>query len=130
MSPPGSRESFSRLWKNDFDTLEFRCSSRVAQQENTPATPMLLADFSRILLVNPCLAVPWFPTLRSTVLVEVDAVPHTARVPSQEFVVPHLTPGGKLLKPLGVTESADHVVLRNLSNAGFEFFNSGKAAGQ
>jgi hypothetical protein len=80
--------------------------------------------------VNPCLAVPWFPPLRSTVLVKVDAISHTARVPSQEFVVPHFTSGRKLLESLGIAESTDHVVLRNLPDAGFEFIHSGMAARQ
>ena len=75
-------------------------------------------------------AVPWFPPLRSTILVKVDAVPHTARVPCQEFVVPHLAPGRKLLEPLGVAESADQVVLRNLANTGFEFIHAGMTARQ
>jgi hypothetical protein len=76
-------------------------------------------------LVSPCLAISWFPPLRSTVLVKIDTVSHTARVPCQEFVVPHLAPGRKLLEPLGVTKSADHVVLRDLSDTGFEFVHSG-----
>jgi hypothetical protein len=76
-------------------------------------------------LASPCLAVPWFPSLRSTVLVKIDTIPHAARVPSQEFVVPHFAPGRKFLEPLGVTESADHVVLRDLPDTGFEFVHSG-----
>ena len=78
----------------------------------------------------PCLAVPWFPPLGSTVLVKVDTVSHTARIPSQEFVVPHLAPSRKLLEPLRVAESADQVVLRDLADAGFEFFHSGMTARQ
>jgi len=73
-----------------------------------------LADFFSIQLEleSPCLAVPWIPPLGSPVLVKVDAVPYTTRVPSQEFVVPHFAPGRKLLEPLGVTESAS--VLRKI----------------
>jgi hypothetical protein len=68
---------------------------------NRPNEQDKLADSFSILLVSPCLAVPWFPPLGSPVLVKVDAVPHTARVPSQEFVVPDLAPGRKHLEPLG-----------------------------
>ena len=53
-----------------------------------------------------------------------------ARVPSQEFVVPHLISGSKLLEPLRVTESAGHIVLHNLTDTRFEFFHSGMAARQ
>jgi hypothetical protein len=81
---------------------------------------------SFVLLVGS--AALWFPPLRSTVLIKVDAVPHTARVPCQEFVVPHLASGRKLLEPLGVAESADQVVLRNLANTGFEFIHAGMTA--
>lgn len=80
--------------------------------------------------MSPCLAVPWFPACGSTVLVKVDAVPHASRVPCQELVVPHLAPGRKFLEPLGVAEPADQVVLRNLSDTGFEFIHSGMTARQ
>ena len=65
-----------------------------------------LADFFSIQLESPCLAVPWIPPLGSPVLVKVDAVPYTTRVPSQKLVVPYFASGGKLADPLGVTESA------------------------
>ena len=71
-----------------------------------------------------CQAISWFPPLRSTVFVKVDAVPHASRVPCQEFVVPHLAPGRKFLEPLGVAESVDHFVLRDLANTRFEFIYS------
>ena len=71
-----------------------------------------------------CQAISWFPTLRSTVFVKVDAVSHASRVPCQEFVVPHLAPGRKFLEPLGVAESVDHFVLRDLANTRFEFIYS------
>ena len=80
--------------------------------------------------MSPCLAVPWFPPLGSTVFVKVDTVPHTARVPSQEFVVPHFGPGRNLLEPLGVAELTDHIVLCETPDAGFELFHSGMAARQ
>jgi hypothetical protein len=80
--------------------------------------------------MHPCLAVPWLPPLGPTVLVKVDAVPHASRVSRQEFIVPHLAPGWKLLEPLGVTESADQVVLVDLADAGFEFIHSGMTARQ
>ena len=79
---------------------------------------------------DPLLAVQWFPPLGSAILVEIDTIAHTARVPSQEFVVPHLISGPKLLEPLRVTESAGHIVLRNLTDTRFEFFHSGMAARQ
>ena len=85
----------------------------------------MCTGFALCALVSPLLTVPWFPPLRSTILVKVDAVPHASRVPCQEFVVPHLVPRRKLLEPLGVTESADHVVLCDLSDTGFEFVHSG-----
>ena len=80
--------------------------------------------------MSPCLAVSWFPACGFPVLVKIDAVPHTTRVPCQEFVVPHFGSGRKFLEPLGVTESADHVVLGDLSDTGFEFFYSGMTARQ
>ena len=80
--------------------------------------------------MSPYLAVPWFPTCRSPVLVKVDAVPHTSRIPCQKFVVPHFGPVRKFLEPLGVAESVHHVVLRDLSDTGLEFFHSWMAAGQ
>ena len=80
--------------------------------------------------MSPCLAVPWFPPLRSTVLVKVDAITHTSRVACQEFVVPDLASGRKFLEPLGVTESADQFVLLDLADTGFEFIHSGMTAGQ
>jgi hypothetical protein len=78
--------------------------------------------------VSLCPAVPWFPSGRPSVLVEVHAIPHTTRVPRQEFIVPHFNFGRKLFEPLGVAESADHVVLRDLSDTGFKFFYPGMAA--
>jgi hypothetical protein len=75
-----------------------------------------------VLLVEP--AALWFPALRSPILIEIHAIPHASRVPCQEFVVPHLAPGRKLLEPLWVTESADQVVLRNLSDTRFEFIHA------
>jgi hypothetical protein len=68
--------------------------------------------------------------LRATVLVKVDAVPHASRVSRQEFIVPHLAPGWKLLEPLGVTESADQVVLGDLADTGFELIHSWVTARQ
>jgi hypothetical protein len=63
-------------------------------------------------------------------LIEIHAVAHTARVPCQEFVVPHLASGRKFLEPLGVAESADQVVLGDLADTGFEFIHSGMTARQ
>ena len=80
--------------------------------------------------MDPCLAVSRFPALGSTVLIKVDAITYTARIPGQEFVVPHFGPGWKFLEPLGVTELADHVVLCNLADTGFEFIQSGMTARQ
>lgn len=81
-----------------------------------------------MLLVGP--AVLWFPSLGSTILVKIDPIPYAAGVPGQEFVVPHLAPGRKLLEALGVAESAGHVILRNPAYTGFEFFHSGIVARQ
>ena len=51
-----------------------------------------------------------------------------SRLPCEEFVVPHLAPGRKLFEPLGVTESADEIVLRDVPDTGFEFIHSRMAA--
>ena len=81
-----------------------------------------------VLLVGPTGL--WFPALGSPILIEIHAVAHTARVPCQEFVVPHLASGRKFLEPLGVAESADQVVLGDLADTGFEFIHSGMTARQ
>jgi hypothetical protein len=85
---------------------------------------------SSILLMNPHLAVPWFPPLRSPVLIEIYAIAHASRVPCEEFIVPHFTPARKPLEPLRVAESTDHVVLCDLADTAFEFFYSGMTARQ
>jgi hypothetical protein len=76
------------------------------------------------------LTVSWFPSLGSTILVKIDAIPYAARVPGQEFVIPDLGSSLKFLEALGVTESAGHVILRNPAYTGFEFFHSGMVARQ
>lgn len=80
------------------------------------------------LLASSQVTVPWFPASRALVLVEVDAVSHAVRVPCQKFVVPHFNSRWKLLEPPGIAKSADHVVLRNLSDTRLEFFYSRMAA--
>lgn len=80
------------------------------------------------LLVGP--AALWFPPLGSTILVKIDAIAYAARVSGQEFVFPDLGSSLKFLEALGVTESAGHVILRNLAYTGFEFFHSGMVARQ
>ena len=69
----------------------------------------------------------WFPSLGSPILIEEHAVAHTSRIPCQELAVPYLAPGCKFLEPLGVAESTDHVILRDLADTGFEFIHSGMA---
>jgi hypothetical protein len=63
-------------------------------------------------------------------LIEIHTIADASRVPCQEFVVPHLASSRKLLEPLGVTESADQVVLGDLADTGFEFIHSGMTARQ
>ena len=70
----------------------------------------------------------WLPALGAPVFVEVDTVPHTARVPRQEFVIPHLAPSRKFLEPLRVAELPDQIVLCELADTGFEFVHSRMAA--
>lgn len=70
----------------------------------------------------------WFPSLGSPILIEEHATAHTLRIPCQELAVPYLAPGCKFLEPLGVAESTDHVILRDLADTGFEFIHSGMAA--
>ena len=78
--------------------------------------------------MSPCQTVSWFPPCGSKVLVKVDSVSYTAGVAGKEFVVPDLGPDRKLLQTLGVTESANHFILRDLANTGFEFIYSGMTA--
>jgi hypothetical protein len=70
----------------------------------------------------------WLPALGAPVFIEVDAVPYTARVPRQEFVIPHLAPSRKFLEPLRVAELPDQIVLCELADTGFEFVHSRMAA--
>ena len=79
-------------------------------------------------LLCPRLAVPRFPSLGSTVWIEIDAIAHALRTPSQELVVPHLASGGKFLEPLGVAEFTDQIILLDLTDTGFECIYPGPAA--
>ena len=54
-------------------------------------------------------------------MIEIHTIAYASRVPRKEFVVPHLASSRKFLEPLGVTESADQVVLGDLADTGFEF---------
>lgn len=54
-------------------------------------------------------------------MIKIHTIPYASRVPCKEFVVPHLASSRKFLEPLGVTESADQVVLGDLTDTGFEF---------
>jgi hypothetical protein len=65
-----------------------------------------------------------FPALRAPVFVEVDTVPDTAGVSCQEFIVPYLVSEGEFLEPLRIAESSDQIVLCDLADAGFKFFDS------
>ncbi len=73
-------------------------------------------------------ATVWLPALGAPVFVEVDAIPHTARVSCQELVIPHLAPSRKFLEPLRVAEFPDQIVLCELADTGFEFVHSRMAA--
>jgi hypothetical protein len=80
--------------------------------------------------VRPCLTVPWFPALGLPILIEIHTIADASRVPCQELVVPHLASSRKFLEPLGVTESADQVVLGDLADTGFEFIHTRVTARQ
>ena len=63
-------------------------------------------------------------------MIEIYTIAYASRVPCQEFVVPHLASSRKFLEPLGVTESADQVVLGDLADTGFEFIHTRMTARQ
>ena len=57
-------------------------------------------------------------------MIEIHTIAYASRVSCQEFIVPHFASSRKFLEPLGVTESADQVVLGDLADTGFELIHS------
>ena len=63
-------------------------------------------------------------------MIEIHTIAYASRVSCQEFIVPYLASSRKFLEPLRVTESADQVVLGDLTDTGFEFMHTRMTARQ
>jgi hypothetical protein len=87
------------------------------------------SDFFSILLTSSCLAVPWFPSLGSLVLIEIHAIANASRPSGKEFVVPYLGPVRRLLQALGVSKPVNEFVLCRDADAGFKLLNPGAGTG-
>ena len=64
-----------------------------------------------------------FPSLRVEILIEEDSIAHTTRLSRQKLIAQYFRTIRKLLKPLGISEPANQICLRESPDARFELFN-------
>lgn len=88
----------------------------------------LWAGPAEALLVGP--AGLRVPACGTPVIIKVDAVPDTAGIAREEFVIPCFVAGRQFLQALGVAEPADQLILRECADTVLELIDPGMTARQ